>query len=77
MSPPGLLVSDATIWSATLDSSIMIQDALFSVIYYVYSTSINYDAINVFIAQTTDILDMVFWDSSSQNSFRSFLGHII
>ncbi len=36
-------VSEATIWSITLELSIMILDASFSLIYNVYSTGITYD----------------------------------
>jgi hypothetical protein len=43
MMPLELFVSDATIWSATQDSSIMILEASFTLIYDVHSTGITYD----------------------------------
>ncbi len=36
-------VSDATIWSVTLDSSITILEASFTLIYVVYTIGISYD----------------------------------
>jgi hypothetical protein len=36
-------VSDATIWSGTLESSIMISEASFTLIYDLYSTGVTYD----------------------------------
>ncbi len=36
-------VSDATIWSITLDSSITILEASFALIYDVYGTGVTYD----------------------------------
>ncbi len=41
--PPELSMSDAKIWSITLESSIMIVEASVSLIYCVLSTGINYD----------------------------------
>jgi hypothetical protein len=43
MSPLELSVSDATIWSVTLESSITILEASFTLFYFVYSTGIAYD----------------------------------
>ena len=44
MTPLESSVSDATIWSATLDTSITFLDASFTLIYEVYSAGITYDA---------------------------------
>jgi hypothetical protein len=38
-----LSVSNATIWSITLELSIMILEALFILIYDIYNTGITYD----------------------------------
>jgi hypothetical protein len=43
MMPLDLLVSDATIWSATLESSIMILEVSFTLIYDVCRTFFTYD----------------------------------
>jgi hypothetical protein len=43
MTPLELSVRDATIWSVTLESSIMILKEIFSLIYDVYSTGITYE----------------------------------
>jgi len=43
MTPLESSVSDATIWSITLELSIMIQEAPFAIIYDVYSIGIIYD----------------------------------
>ncbi len=43
MTPPELSVSDATIWSITLESSITTLEGLFVLIYDVYTTGITYD----------------------------------
>jgi hypothetical protein len=53
-----LSVSDGTIWSITLESSIAILEASFKLIYDAHSTSITYDdhqltIVNVFIVQAT------------------------
>jgi hypothetical protein len=40
-------VSDATIWSATIESSIMILQASFMLIYDVYFTGIAYDDVQL------------------------------
>jgi hypothetical protein len=65
MMPPESLVSDATIWSVTLESSIMILEASFALIYEVYNTFVTYglmiivnqsaiDNHNMFTVQATD-----------------------
>ncbi len=43
MTPLELLVSEATIWSITLESSITILEASFTLIYNVTSTGVTYD----------------------------------
>jgi hypothetical protein len=43
MTPLELSVSDATIWSITVELSVTILESSFSVIYDVYSTGITYD----------------------------------
>jgi hypothetical protein len=43
MTPLGSSVSGATIWSVTLESSIMILEASFTLICDAYSTGITYD----------------------------------
>ncbi len=43
MTPLELSVSDTTIWSITLESSVTIPDASFTHIYEVYGTDIAYD----------------------------------
>jgi hypothetical protein len=43
MMPLELSVSDATIWNITLELSIMILEASFTLIYYAYSTGVTYD----------------------------------
>ncbi len=51
-----LSVSDATIWSVTLESLLMILmiiKASFTLIYDVYITGITYDNCNMFITQST------------------------
>ncbi len=58
MTPLGSSVSDATIWSITVESSIVILEASFTLSYDVYSTDVTYDDhqidnCNIFIAQTT------------------------
>ncbi len=44
-----LSVSDATIWSVTLELLIMIVEALFMLIYDVYGTNITYDGCQLMI----------------------------
>jgi hypothetical protein len=63
MTPLELSVSDATIWSITLELSIMILDESFTIIYYVYSTGLTYDDYqsliddrNMFTVQTTSFI---------------------
>jgi len=53
MTPLELSVSDATIWSVTLESSITILEASFTLIYDVYSTGITYDDRTMFKTQAT------------------------
>jgi hypothetical protein len=53
MMPPELLVNDATIWSITLESSIAILEASFTLIYDAYSTGITYGDPNMFTSQST------------------------
>ncbi len=43
MTPLELSVSDATVWSVTLELSIMILEVSFLLIYDVYSTGVTYD----------------------------------
>jgi hypothetical protein len=43
MTPLESSVSDVTIWSATLESSVTILEASFTLIYEVYSTGIAYN----------------------------------
>jgi len=43
MMPPESSVSDATIWSVTLELSITILEASFTLIYDVYNTVVTYD----------------------------------
>ncbi len=43
MMPQELSLSDATIWSIALESSIMILEASFTLIFYIYSIGITYD----------------------------------
>jgi hypothetical protein len=43
MTPIELSVSDATIWSVTLESSITILEVPFTLIYFVYHIGITYD----------------------------------
>jgi hypothetical protein len=56
MMPQKSKVSDAKIWSFTLESSNMILEASFTLIYYVYSTGITYDNCNIFIVQATKVI---------------------
>jgi hypothetical protein len=46
--------SDATIWSITLESSITILEASFTLICDVYGTGISYDDRDMFIVQATN-----------------------
>ncbi len=57
MMPQELSVSDATILSVTLEPSITILEALFTLIYDVYSTGVTHDDRNMFIVQATGIVD--------------------
>ncbi len=43
-----LSVSDASIWSVTLESSIMFLEALFTLLYDVYSTGVSNDDLYIF-----------------------------
>jgi hypothetical protein len=54
MMPLESSVSDATIWSITLESSITILQASFTLICDVYSTGISYDDRDMFIVQATN-----------------------
>ncbi len=56
MTSPELSVSDTKIWSITLELSIMILEASFTLIYDVYSTGITYDDRHVFILQATGVV---------------------
>ncbi len=49
-------MSDATIWSVTLEPSITILDASFTLIYNVYGTGVTHDDRNMFIVQATGIV---------------------
>ncbi len=53
MTTQELSVSDATIWSVTLKSSLMILESSFTLIYDIYITGITYDNCNMFITQST------------------------
>jgi hypothetical protein len=59
MMPLKSLVCDAIVWSITLDSSIMILEASFTLICDVYRTGITYDDRNVFIIEASDPLSSV------------------
>jgi len=59
MMPLKSLVCDATVWSITLDSAIMILEASFTLICDVYRTGITYDDRNVFIVHASDPLRSV------------------
>jgi hypothetical protein len=48
--PLEMSVSDATIWSITLESSNTIQEASFTLIHDVYSTGVTYDNCQLTIA---------------------------
>jgi hypothetical protein len=58
----GSSVSDATIWSVTVESSITILEAPFTVFYDVYSTGITYSdcllMITMFIVQATRHIEL-------------------
>jgi hypothetical protein len=54
MMPQWSSVSGATICSITLESSIMILDESFTLIYDVYSSGITHDDCDMFILQATD-----------------------
>jgi hypothetical protein len=47
-------MSDATIWSITLKSSITILEASLKLICDIYSTGITYDNLNMFLVQATE-----------------------
>ncbi len=48
-----LPVSNATIWSITIDSSVMLLEVSFTLIYADYSTGITYNGHDIFIVQAT------------------------
>ncbi len=54
-----LSVSDAPIWSITLESSIMILEASFTLIYHVYSTGITFDDCQLMIIKSLLYLPQV------------------
>ncbi len=46
-------MSDATIWGITLELSITILEASCAIIYYVYTTVLNYDGLQLIIVLVT------------------------
>jgi hypothetical protein len=56
MTPLESSVSDAPFLSITLESSIMITEASFKLIYHFYSTGVTYDDRNVFIVLATSYI---------------------
>ena len=58
MMPLESSVSDATIWYITLELPSKILEALFTIIYDVYSTGVTYDVHNMFIESATAELEL-------------------
>jgi len=56
MTPLQSPMSDAPFLNITLESSIMITEASFKLIYHVYSTGVTYDDRNVFIVLATSYI---------------------